>query len=275
MRRATGGLECHGTVEHQRIHADAPTGVAERGEGDAGVVGRDVRRERDAAEPGDLVRTLAVVVHLPNLLGAALGGDVEDMRLGDAVDSTAEAEDDLVGEAVGDEPGIVLGRGLVVLLAEDLRRLRVLGVEEPAGDDYAATVDGQGPEGHHLRVRRGVGPFAEVDLLRRRGRRGRRDALRDQVEDACVVQVVEEGRVEGGFERRGLWVLRGGREIGGGDPDLLSTEVGSGAHPVLGAGCRGAAEQNHRRSNQSSEEKRSMAKIPISLCCHAYLMSGA
>ena len=45
--------------------------AAERGEGDAGVIGRDAGRDGDGAEMGDGVLVGAVVVHLPDLLGAA------------------------------------------------------------------------------------------------------------------------------------------------------------------------------------------------------------
>ena len=69
---------------------------------------------------GDLVRSLAVVVHLPNLFCAGLGGDVENVGFGDAIDASAESQNDLVGETVGDQAGVVFAGGFVILFAEDL-----------------------------------------------------------------------------------------------------------------------------------------------------------
>ena len=77
----------------------------------------------------------AVVVHQPDLFVSAGDLDVEDFGFGDAGGASAEAEDDLVGEAVGDLAGGVFGGFLAVLLGEDLRVLGVLGVEEKAVDD--------------------------------------------------------------------------------------------------------------------------------------------
>ena len=75
--------------------------------------------------------------------------DVVDLGFGDAGDAAAEAEDDLVGEAVGDLAGGVFAGFFVVLLGEDLRELRVLGVVEEAVDDDASVLDGDVAEGDH------------------------------------------------------------------------------------------------------------------------------
>ena len=63
----------------------------------------------------------AVVVHHPDLFAAAAWDlDVVDLGLGDAGYAAAEAQDDLIGEAVGDLAGGVVAGLLVVLLGEDL-----------------------------------------------------------------------------------------------------------------------------------------------------------
>ena len=112
------------------------------------VVGRDARRERDRAEMRDLVLVGAVVVHLPDFFVAGAAGDVVDLGFGDAGDAAAEAEDDLVGEAVGDWRAVSWSGGLVVLLAEDLGVLRFFASNEPAVDDEAAA-GRRVPEGDH------------------------------------------------------------------------------------------------------------------------------
>ena len=78
----------------------------------------------------------------PDLLGAAGDVNVEDLGFGDAGDASAEAEDDLVGEAVSDSRGRSSRWDLVaVLLGEDLRELGVFCVEEEAGDGEFAVLD--------------------------------------------------------------------------------------------------------------------------------------
>ncbi len=80
----------------------------------------------------------AVVVHCPDFLVAAFRVDVVDLGFGDTGDAAAEAEDDLVREAVGDLAGGVFGGVFAVLLGEYLRVLGVLGVEEVAVDGEAS-----------------------------------------------------------------------------------------------------------------------------------------
>ncbi|WP_433983180.1 hypothetical protein [Tunturiibacter empetritectus] len=46
------------------------------------------------------------------------------------------------------------------------------------------------------------------------------EALRDDVEDACVREVGVEGRVEGVLEGRGLLICGGRFEVGDGDADV-------------------------------------------------------
>jgi len=84
------------------------------------------------------VGALPVVIHLPDFFVPAPGCNVENMRLSDARDPTAQAGNDLVSKAMRDQACIVLAAGLVVLLAENLRRIGILRVEEPAVHCQAA-----------------------------------------------------------------------------------------------------------------------------------------
>ena len=84
------------------------------------------------SEMGDRVLVGAVIIHRPDFLMAAAGADEIELGFGDAVDSAAEPEDDLVGEAMGDQAGVVVRGGLAILLGQHLRGLRILHVVEPA-----------------------------------------------------------------------------------------------------------------------------------------------
>src|ERR1700723_3564769 len=128
---AAGRREVHQAVKHQREHADLEALSSKRGEGEARVVGRDSRRERDRAEVGDGMLVRAVVIHRPDLF-AASALHIVDLGFGDALAAAAQAKDDLVGEAMGNLAGGVVACVFAVLLGEHLRILQVLGVEEIA-----------------------------------------------------------------------------------------------------------------------------------------------
>ena len=102
---SAGAREVDHATEDERVHANLEAVFAKGGEGDAGVVRRDSRGKRDWSEMGDGVLVCAVVVHLPDLFVGSGDLDVVDLGFGDALDAAAEAEDDLVGEAVGDLAG--------------------------------------------------------------------------------------------------------------------------------------------------------------------------
>ncbi len=212
--------------------------LPEGSEGDAAVVRGNAGRKRDLAEVSDGVLALAVIVHGPDFLRAGARGDEVDLGFRDAVEPAAEAQDDLVGEAVGDKAGVVLRGGLAVLFAEDGRGVGVLGVNQEAGDGELATVDGKRTQGKHGGVRWGRRPLAEIGFLRGAGGGWRREALRDHVEDAGIRKVVEEGGVEGGLEAGCLRVGGVGLEVRGSEADLLDAEVGAGADPILRLGGR-------------------------------------
>ncbi len=145
---------------------------------------------------GVLVR--AVVVHRPDLFGAVAGEvDVVDLRLGDALDTTAQPEDDVVGELVRDLTRAVHIGGVGVLLRKDLGELLVVGVVEEAAGSCLAAAHAQRSEGDHARAGGRRSPLREIDLGGSAGRALRLHALRDHVEDAGVGQVRLQGRVEG------------------------------------------------------------------------------
>ena len=205
-------------------------------EGHAGVIGRDAGREGDAAEVRDGVLILAVVVHHPDFFGAGARADEVDLGFGDAVDAAAEAEDDLVGEAVRDGARHVFAGGFVVLLAEHLGIGGVAGVVEPAVDDQAAVGGRERAEGDHGGVGGLGGPLREVDLLRRAGRGLRAMLFETMSKMPAFCEVAEEGGVEGGFERGRLRVGADRLEVRGGQADARLAEIGAGVHPILREG---------------------------------------
>ena len=126
--------------------------------------------------------------------------DVDDLGFGDAGGAAAEAEDDLVGEAVGDLAGGVFAGVFGILAGDDLGVLDVLGVVEKAVDDELAADQAGGAERDVGGVDGGVGEGGELHLGLRAGCGGRHEGLRDDVEDAGVGEVGEEGGVEGLLE---------------------------------------------------------------------------
>src|SRR6267378_4116807 len=95
----------------------------------------------------------AVVVHHPDFFGTRAVADEINFALGDAGDSTAQAEDDFVGKLVGDYADCVRGGVIVVLLAENLGRGgAALDVVEPALDGHFVGTDAKVAEGQHGRV---------------------------------------------------------------------------------------------------------------------------
>ena len=190
---------------------------------------------------------LPVVVHLPNLFGSAARTDKINLRLGDAVDAAAQPQDNLVGKAVRNRPRHILAGFFVVLLAQHLRIDGVAGIVEPAVDHQPPIGRRQRAEGHHGRVGRRRRPLREVDLLRRSGRSLRRHALRHQVEDAGVAQIIVKRGVKSRLQCRRLRIGPDRLEISRGNPDALVAQVRAGMNPVLrrrGQGCQCC--QNHQ-----------------------------
>ena len=86
---------------------------------------------------------LPVVVHRPDLFGAGAGADEVDLGFGDAVDAAAHAENDFVGKFVGDSSNTLAGGGILIMLAQNLRRSDVLHVIQPALDKRVAALNRQ------------------------------------------------------------------------------------------------------------------------------------
>ena len=92
-----------------------------------------MRRQRDSRNVRQLLLVGAVIIHLPDFLGASAASTHEvNLRLGDALNATAQPEDNLVGEPVGDDACIFVTGRLTILLAQHLRLLLVLHIEQPA-----------------------------------------------------------------------------------------------------------------------------------------------
>ena len=183
----------------------------------------------------DGVLILPIVIHGPDLHGAGAGADEINLGFGNAVDAAAQAKNDFVGEPVGYGARHIRGGRFVILLAQHLRVGGVVGVEEPPVNRQPTTGSGKRAEGHHGGIGRGIGPLRQVDLLGRAGRGLRRHALRDQIEDAGIGQVVIERGVEGGLEGRSLRICADQFEICRSDADAVVAKVGAGVDPVLGA----------------------------------------
>ena len=147
----------------------------------------------------ELFLVRAVVVHHPDFFSASPRTDEDDLGFEDARDSAAEPEDDLISELVSDQAGVVVGCGFAVLLAEDLRVLLVVGIEEPSVHVEFAGCDGQVSEGEHGGVCGGVSPRRQLNVLWRGRRLHGVEGFRHEVEDAGVAEVVKERLVEGAF----------------------------------------------------------------------------
>ena len=163
-------------------------------------------------------------------------------------------EDDLVGEAVGDLAGGVVGGVFTVLLGEYLGVLGVLGVEQEAVDGEARAGDAKRAKGHHGGVDRGGGPLGGAKFLTGLPGRGLRcHGLRDEVEDAGVGQVVVKDGVEGMLEGAVLGIGGAGLEVGYGDAGAVGGFAAElGADLRLGvAGCGGCGEDEEQQAELS------------------------
>ena len=80
----------------------------------------------------DLVLVRAVVIHGPDFFVAGAIADEIDLRFRDALNASAQAVNDLVGELVGHHARRGVGGSVGILLTQDLRRLDVLHVIQPA-----------------------------------------------------------------------------------------------------------------------------------------------
>ena len=88
--------------------------------------------KRDRTQMRDLVLVRAVVVHGPDFFVAGAVADEINLRLGDALNAAAQTENNLVGELVRHHARRGVARAIGILLAQDLRRLNILHVVQPA-----------------------------------------------------------------------------------------------------------------------------------------------
>src|SRR5208283_5594288 len=95
--------------------------------GYAGPVRRDMRRQRNGAQVGELFLVRAIVIHLPDLFRPAAVTDEVDLGFGDSGDSATQAKDDFVGKTMCYQTSVGAICFLVVLLSKHLWRLHILG----------------------------------------------------------------------------------------------------------------------------------------------------
>ena len=96
----------------------------------------------------------------------------------------------------------------------------------------------------------------EVDLLRRAGRDLRAEALRNHVEDAGVLQVVEERRVESGLQRGCLRIGADLLEVGGGKANARVAEIRAGVDPVLRTHGKGSESRKNEQDGKTKTQRK-------------------
>ena len=77
----------------------------------------------------ELVLVRAVIIHRPDFLVAAAAANEIDFAFRDPGNAAAEAKDDLIGEFVRRCAGRVIGRRILILFAQHLRRGNQLRIE--------------------------------------------------------------------------------------------------------------------------------------------------
>src|SRR4051794_11057192 len=158
--------------------------------------------------------TESVVIHFPNFFGTGSLADVEDVRVCNAVEASAETEDDFVGEPMGDDARVLFRGSLAILLGEHLGALRISNVVEPALHAEIVAGDCEVSEGDHCGIRRRRGPTSDLDISGRAELSERIEALRNHVEDSGLLEVVPENPIERFVELSGV---RRALEVGDGD----------------------------------------------------------
>src|SRR5215831_9103252 len=190
---------------------------------------------------GDRMLIRAVVVHLPDFFLAAAGAHEKYLALGDSGYASAKTEDNFISKFVRDRARRDCGGAIGVLLAENLRRIRgALDVVKPPLHLHLVGGDSQIAERQHRSTRRRRTPL-------RRGQFGWLPrnlfgikALRDELENPCIVKIVPQCFIEH-FQQFGVfWILGRWLEVGCGEAYFFDTQSGAGANPVLGrtAYCR-------------------------------------
>src|SRR5579884_4396698 len=114
----------------------------------------------------DLVLSISVVVHHPDLFCAGTIADEYDLAFSHAGNSAAKAKDDLVGETMCNQARVVGRRIFAILLAQNLRRDRVLNVVQPAVHRDLSAADSEIAECQHGGVGGGITPGVNLHILR-------------------------------------------------------------------------------------------------------------
>ncbi len=155
------------------------------------------------------------------------------MAFGNAGDAPAQAKDDFVGKLVGGGAGGVGSGGIGVLLAENLRRRDVFHVIEPALHRQLCRHAPRLPKASMAAFGGGVFHASNFTSAGLPGSVERIKALRDQIEDAGVVEIVPQSVVES-LQQVGILGVLGGRlEVRDGEADFFDAQAGAGANPVL------------------------------------------
>src|ERR1700758_4782986 len=144
----------------------------------------------------DLVLVGPVIVHRPDFLVPAAIADEINLRFGNPLNPSTQAENDLVSKLVRHDPSCRFTGRVRVLLAENLWRLGVLYVEEPALSGQFAVRHSEIAESQHPGVRRWRAPGKEVHFRRLPWHLQWIEALRDQFNYAGNIQIVPERVVE-------------------------------------------------------------------------------
>src|SRR5882757_3772219 len=141
---------------------------------------------------GDDVLVGAVVIHGPYFFSSGAVAHEINFGFGDAGNTSAQAEDDLVGKLVSDDANSVRSSVVVVLLAQHLRGRRcALDVVEPTLHLNLVRGYSQVAEGEHGGVRRRGNPVSCIQFGRLSGHLLGLETFRDEIENAGIVEIVE------------------------------------------------------------------------------------
>src|SRR3977135_453777 len=106
----------------------------------------------------------AVVIHGPDFLVPAAAAHEINLALRNPGNAATQAKDDLVGKLVRRSAGRIVGRRILILLAQDLRRGHILHIVKPALHGYAVARHTQIAKGQHGRIWRRRTPALELHI---------------------------------------------------------------------------------------------------------------
>jgi len=255
--RTIGALvarEGNNFVGVEGVHADlcgsGAASLLETGEGDARIIGRPARRERNGFQRSERMLVGAVVIHNPKFLGASARTDEGNLRGGNAGQAAGKLADDFVGELMSKFANLGVSRRAAIDLANDGLGAGAANIKHPGGDGDFGGGFRKIAEGDVVGVHGRIGPgeIAEFAGLRRKIGGGIKTGA-DEFDDAAEGEIVandggEEGGVIGG-------VIGLGNKSGNGDARLVDAEAGAGTKPWLGflAGC-GKSDENKKRKER-------------------------